>query len=171
MFRGFTSVSLFMADLKLCTQRSARPLLAGWYRADVRCLIPFLLRNIWNSSDLNCGPLLLTNWDGTPYLANKLCSFLMVLVEVVVSIFSIPNHLEWASSTIKNMQTRKGPAKSIWVHFQGERSAKQIHMELLDSPDYCQNFCVNLRVPLLSFCECPGSKSNGLLSPIIHHVG
>ena len=28
MLRGFTSVSLFTADLKLCTQRSARPLLA-----------------------------------------------------------------------------------------------------------------------------------------------
>ena len=112
MFRGFTSVSLSMAELKLCTQRSARLLLAGWYGADVRCLIPFLLRNIWNSSDLNCGPLSLTNWDGTPYLANKLCSFSMVFVEVVVSIFSISNHLEWASTTIN------------WKHAAEERSGK-----------------------------------------------
>ena len=99
MFRGFTSVSLSMADLKLCTQRSARLLLAGWYGADVRRLIPFLLRNIWNSSDINYGPLSLTYWDGTPYLENKLCSFSMVFVEIVVSIFSISNHLEWASTT------------------------------------------------------------------------
>ena len=45
------------------------------------------------------------------------------------------------------------------IGVQDERSAKQIHMERLDSPDYCQSFFVNLRVPLLSFCECPGSKS------------
>ena len=32
-----------MADLKLCTQRSVRIMPAGWYDADVRCLIPFLL--------------------------------------------------------------------------------------------------------------------------------
>ena len=94
MFKGLTSVSLFMADLKLCTQRSARPLLAGWYGADVMCLIPFLLRNSWNSSDLNCGPLSLTNWAETPYLANKFWSFSMVFAEVVVFIFSISNHLE-----------------------------------------------------------------------------
>ena len=62
----------------------------------------------------------LTNWDGTPYLANKLCSFSMVLVEVVVFIFSISIHLEWASTTIKNMQPRKGPAKSIWIRCQGD---------------------------------------------------
>ena len=58
---GFTSVSLFLADLRLCTQRSARPLLAGWYGVDVMCLIPFLLKNSWNSSDLNYGALSLTN--------------------------------------------------------------------------------------------------------------
>ena len=56
---------------------------------------------------------------GTPYLANKLCSLSMVLVEVVVSIFSISNHLEWASTTIKNMQPRKGLAKSVWICCQG----------------------------------------------------
>jgi len=57
---------------------------------------------------------------GTPYLANKLCSFSMVFVEVVVSIFSISKHLEWASTTIKNMQQSKGLAKSIRVRCQGD---------------------------------------------------
>ena len=55
-----------------------------------------------------------------PYLANKLCSFSMVLVEVMASIFSISNHLEWASTTIKNMQLRKGLAKSLWIRCQGD---------------------------------------------------
>ena len=44
-------------------------------------------------------------------------------------------------------------------------------MELLDPSDYYQSFSVNLRVSLFSFCEFPGSKSNGSLSPIIHNVG
>ena len=44
----------------------------------------------------------------------------MVFVEVLVSIFPISNHLEWASTTIKNMQPRKGPAKSIWIHCRGD---------------------------------------------------
>ena len=57
----------------------------------------------------------------------------------------------------------------ICVHC--ERLAKQIHMELLDFPDYSQSLFINLCEPLLSFCECPGSKSNGSLSSIIHHVG
>ena len=115
----FTSVSLFIADLKLCTQCSARPLLAGWYVASERCLLPYLLRKIWKSSDINCGPLSPTYWDGTPYLVNRLCNFSMIFVEVVVSIFSISSLLEWASITIKNMQPRKGPAKSTWTRCQG----------------------------------------------------
>ena len=44
----------------------------------------------------------------------------LVFVEVVVSIFSISKHLEWASTTIKNMQPRKGLAKSIWIRCQGD---------------------------------------------------
>ena len=71
----FTSVSLFIADLKLCTQCSARPLLAGWYVASERCLLPYLLRKIWKSSDVNCDPLSPTYWDGTPYLVNRVCNF------------------------------------------------------------------------------------------------
>ena len=81
----FTSVSLFIADLKLCTQYSARPLLAGWYVASERCLLPYLLRK---SSDINCGPLSPTYRDGTPYLMNRVCNFSVVFVEVVVSFFS-----------------------------------------------------------------------------------
>ena len=109
----FTSVSLFIADLKLCTQCSARPLIAGWYVASERCLLLYLFRNIWKSSDINCGPLSPTYWDGTPYLVNRLCNFSMVFVEVVVSFFfPTSSLLEWASITIKNMQPRKGPAKS-----------------------------------------------------------
>ena len=83
----FTSVSLFIADLKLCTQCSARPLLAGWYVASERCLLPYLLRKIWKSSDINCGPLSPTYRDGTPYLMNRVCNFSVVFVEVVVSFF------------------------------------------------------------------------------------
>ena len=83
-----------MAVLKLCTQRSARPLLAGWYGADEICLIPFLVRNSLNSSDFVLPPLSLTNWAGTPYLANKFWRFSMVFDEIVVSILSIYNHLE-----------------------------------------------------------------------------
>ena len=44
----------------------------------------------------------------------------LVFVKVVVSIFSISKHLEWASTTIKNMQPRKGLAKSIWIRCQGD---------------------------------------------------
>ena len=61
-----------------------------------------------------------TYWDGTPYLVNRVCNFSVVFVEVVVSLFfPISSLLEWASITIKNMQPRKGPAKSTWIRCQG----------------------------------------------------
>ena len=74
MFRGFTYASLFMADLKLCTQRSARPLLAGWYGAHVRCLIPFLLKNIWFSLRSWCPFSLFPNTQNGHPQQSKTCS-------------------------------------------------------------------------------------------------
>ena len=108
-------------------QRSAKPLVAGWLGAEVKCLIPFLLRNCWNSSDLNCDPLSLTNWAGTPYLANKFWRGSMVFAQVVVFILSLSicSHLECASTTTESMLLRKSPAKSTFV----ARATKAIPMD------------------------------------------
>ena len=43
--------NFFNACLKVCTKRSAAPLVAGWYGAPVRWSVPFSLQNSWNSSD------------------------------------------------------------------------------------------------------------------------
>ena len=75
--------SLFIACVKLCTNRSARLLVAGWNGAVVICLIPFIFKNIWNYAEVNCGPLSVTNCAGTLYRANKVRGRSMVWTDVV----------------------------------------------------------------------------------------
>ncbi len=58
------------------TTLSANPLVAGWYGADVTCLMPFFCKNCLNSVLVNVGPLSDIICSGKPNLAyrqQKLC--------------------------------------------------------------------------------------------------
>ena len=100
------------ACLNVCTKRSAIPFVAGWYGADLMCLIPFLLMNVRNSSAVKWGPLSLTNCSGKPCVAKSFLSSSIVLAALVVVIGITSGHLECASTTIRNIVPRNGPAKS-----------------------------------------------------------
>ena len=77
------------------------------------CLMPFAFINLQNSSEVNCVPLPLTSCCGMLYQANISQSFAIVASLVMLGIISTSNHFEWLSTTIRNILTINGPAKSI----------------------------------------------------------
>ena len=105
----------FIACLKICTKRSANPLLDGWYWAVLMCRIPFALQKSSNSIEMNWGSLSLTIVAGSPFLENIVLKAFTVYVDVVVVILTTSGHFEWESNFIKNMAPKKGPAKSMWT--------------------------------------------------------
>ena len=56
----------FSEHFNVCTNLSARPLVAGWYGADRMCLMWFLCRNCVNSDDINCSPFSETSCSTKP---------------------------------------------------------------------------------------------------------
>ena len=58
------------AFLRVCTALLAKPLVAGWYGADVICLMPFLFKNVRNSALVNAVLLSDTTVSGKPCIAN-----------------------------------------------------------------------------------------------------
>ena len=72
----------FMAFLNVCTSLSAKPFDAGWYGEQRMCFTPFFLQKVANSSEVNCGPLSLTNCVGKPWAANRRLISVMVCVDV-----------------------------------------------------------------------------------------
>ena len=79
--------------LKVWMNLSAKPLVAGWYGADVVRLTPFFFRN--NSSEVNCGPLSLTSCSGSPFRANTVRRALTVLEVVALECMIITSgHFE-----------------------------------------------------------------------------
>ena len=89
------------------------------------CLTPFNQRNSSNSLEVNCGPLSDTICSGRPNDANSCLNTLITFEVVVVVISMTSDHFEWASTAIKNILSRNGPAKSMWTHCHGR--AGQIH--------------------------------------------
>ena len=59
------------ACLKVCTRRSAAPLVAGWYGAPVKCVIPRSLHLCWDSSEVKVGALSVTSVWGNPKWAKS----------------------------------------------------------------------------------------------------
>ena len=98
------------ACFKICTNLSARPLVAGCYGADVIRRIPLDLMKAWNSSELTCGPLSLTICSGIPNLANRSCRTSKVLLVVVELTGISSGHLLCASTTTKNNELWNGRA-------------------------------------------------------------
>ena len=107
------------ACLNVCTKRLASPFVAGWYGADLMCLIPLLLMKARNSVAMNCGPLSLTSCSGKPCAVKSFLSSSMVLVVFVEAIGITSGHLECTSTTIKNIVPKNGPVKSTWMRCQG----------------------------------------------------
>ena len=69
--------------------RSVNPFVAGWYGADLKCLIPLRFINIANSSDENWLPLSDTICAGIPLRENIDLRTSIVFVDVVVFISTI----------------------------------------------------------------------------------
>ena len=91
------------------------PLLDGWYWAVLMCRIPFALQKSSNSLEINWGPLSLTIVAGSPFLENIVLKTFTVYVDVVVVILTTSGHFKWEFTFIKNMASKKGPAKSMWT--------------------------------------------------------
>ena len=105
--------------------RSVNPFVAGWYGADLKCLIPLRLINVANSSDENLLPLSDTICAGIPLRENIDPRTSIVFVDVVVFISTISGHFEWASTNTKNILSRNGPAKSMCTLSHGEEGHSQ----------------------------------------------
>ena len=69
------------------------------------CLIPSILQNVANSSEVNWGPLSDTSYCGRPYAANNRLSFAMIWLLVVVDMGITSSHLECASTMMKYILT------------------------------------------------------------------
>ena len=76
------------------------------------CLISFSVRNELNSLDVNWAPLSDTICC-SPNLANINRSASIVEALVAEFIGTTSGHLLWASTTIRNILSRYGPAKSM----------------------------------------------------------
>ena len=83
------------------------------------CLTLFLLRKSAISDNTNWGPLSDTSCSGRPYAAKIYLRMLTIFSVVVLIISTTSGHIECASTTIKKLFPRKGPAKSMWIRFQG----------------------------------------------------
>ena len=76
------------------------------------CFIPLRDRKSSNSILEKLGPLSVTMSDGRPNSAKMRRRDEMIADEVVEDNILASNHLEWASTKIKNMCPRNGPARS-----------------------------------------------------------
>ena len=72
--------------------------------------MPFSRIHNSNSDDVNWGSLSLTSCSGNPYDVNKLCNTSKVFSVVVVDMGITSIHLEWASTTIRNIE----PKLDLW---------------------------------------------------------
>lgn len=91
----------FQDFLKLLTAFSTALFLAGWYGADVICLIPFFVKKFLNSDDTSCGPLSDTFASGMPKIENNSHNLFIVLSGVTLSITLISGYLLNATKIMK----------------------------------------------------------------------
>ena len=92
------STCLRNACFRICTVRSAAPLEDGWYGGTSVCLIPFCLRKLVKSWEINWDPLSETTSSGKPYTANQSLIWSIVLWAVVDLMCATSIHLEWLST-------------------------------------------------------------------------
>ena len=97
----------------------SQPVGRGVVGAEWICFTPFSWKNSDNSAEMNCGSLSETNCSGEPYTANRCLRTSMVLCTLVEVISYTSGHLEWASTTMKNILCKNGPAKSTCIRCQG----------------------------------------------------
>ena len=83
------------------------------------CLTPLFLMNVLNSSDVIREPLSPTSCSGHPCVANSFLSSSIVLAALVVVIAITSGHVEWLSTTTRNIVPKNGPAKSTWIRCHG----------------------------------------------------
>ena len=106
------TVPLYLKNwLNVWTKCSAWSLDWGW--ATSVCLMQLAFINLQNSSEVNSVLLSWMRCCGMPYWANISRSFAIVASLVILSIISTSNHLEWLSTTIRNILPINGHAKLI----------------------------------------------------------
>jgi hypothetical protein len=94
------------------------PLVAGWYGADVICLIPFLFKNVRNSALVKAVPLSDTTVSGKPCVANTDLNT-GIFPELVEDTTCASIHFECESTNTKKIFPIKDPAWSMWILDQG----------------------------------------------------
>ena len=87
-------VTFFRPLLTICKALSASPFEAGWYGAEVVCLMPLLLRNDSNSSLTKPVPLSVTIISGRPNYANIVRSSSMTEFDDVEGVHTASIHFE-----------------------------------------------------------------------------
>lgn len=100
------------ACLKICTNHSAKPFVAGWYGVDRMCLITFFLVKGLNPSATNWGPLSLTNCSRKLWWWKAFAFRQQFWWPLSKFICTTSVHLECASTTTRNISPKNGPAKS-----------------------------------------------------------
>ena len=106
------NVILFMADFNVWRARSAKPLDDGRYGAMVTWQVALQWVKSPNSALVNTEPFTVTSISGIPWVANIVLSFWIVTEDVACFTGCTSIHLEWASTSIRNIWPSKGPAKS-----------------------------------------------------------
>ena len=111
----FPPESLFSPAFTVCTARSAKPFVAGWYGALRMCFIAFLSMNSANSVLVKSSSLSDTSTCGRPWVANVWRSRSIVTVDVDDVITWASFHFECASTIfINNIYPSNDPMKSMW---------------------------------------------------------
>ena len=95
------SVTFFRPRFTICTACSASPFDAGWYGADVTCLIPFFSRKVSNSSLVKQAPLSVTNISGRPKRENVDLSSSITTDDVDEDVTNTLIHFECESLTLR----------------------------------------------------------------------
>ena len=86
----------FSLEQSLASARSANPFVAGWYGAEVIRLIPFIFKNVWNSSLVKAVPLSDMTVSGNPWVAKVDLSTEIIFEQFVEGTVLASIHFEWA---------------------------------------------------------------------------
>ena len=133
----------------------------------VRCTsdvtTPLLLIKFSNSIDVNCGPLSVTSWCGSPQRANISLSASIVLEVVVVSIITTSGHFENASTlwdTFFPLEDQQNPhvfSPKVWLHIP----------KGVEEPAWDPSCSLHSRYMILLMIQCPcpdlATKNNSVL--------
>ena len=110
-----SSFIVFKLCLKVLTNLSAKPFVAGRGGADLKCVMPFVFIKFWNLMEVNCCQLSETICSGRPFRANTIRRISIVFIAVILFIGKTSGHLECTSTIVRNCFSSRGTVKSMWI--------------------------------------------------------